>query len=274
MNFLISTPLQGSTTVDHACVFHATDTDPLLLVSCHDAVHGYTLDVDAGSSSVNETWCCSMLDRMEGLLQLPPSPTTTAITAGVDSVSGASVEPASSSLPMQRVLMLSSDAKMELYRVCSRAPPSPSGSALPGSAPALVHSARMELLSSCALAAVCPPLLPSEGASGTSASASQAPLPPSTRRPEGPTWSSALRVSGGSTAPSISGRQHDESTISMVSVFHDLLHLIRVTESPREGSVEGSEGPRVSSVAMHLGTSGFTVTSGARGGAVQVTLGG
>ena len=256
MNFLLSSPLQESTSVDHACSLINGDS-PLLLVSCHDSVHGYMLQDDSNSddtSSMHRVWSCSMLDRMEGLLQLPMSMSTGKLVTGQTS----SMSNDSGNLP--RVLMLTSDADLELYSVQTGR--STGVSDLPS-------PPHMERISSCALEVPTPlagtsaaavetaGALPDDAADAlrsASTSGSQSmPSGTASRRPEGPTWSGALRVV--QREGSDLGTPPDAEvaiTIAVVSVYHDFLHLVRVKECLGVGM---SRGPDLTAVAVHLGSS-------------------
>ena len=254
MNFLLTNPLQGSTCVDHACSLGNGDS-PLLLVSCHDAVHGYALHDDdgGGTSGLHRAWSCSMLDRMEGLLQLPPprTPPPTGTKAA---------EPCSSSTSSiggpPRILMLTSDADLELYSVQTDRPAADEASTTG------LPSPRMRLLSSCALA---PPAaattISALDTAATSSHASSASLTPppltASRRPEGPTWSGAIRVQEGPCGLEANPDAEDDVAVSVVSVYHDFLHLVRVKGCSAAGSGQQG-GPQLSTVAMHLGSSALT----------------
>ena len=198
-----------------------------------------------------------MLDRMEGLLQLPMSTSTgKLVTAGQTS----SMSNDSGNLP--RVLMLTSDADLELYSVQTERSTGVSG---PPSPP------HMERISSCALEVPLPAgtsaavvetagELPDDAADAhrsVNASGFQS-MPPGTasRRPEGPTWSGTLRVVQRERSdPGTPPGAEVAITIAVVSVYHDFLHLVRVKECPGDGM---SRGPDLTAVAVHLGSSVLT----------------
>ena len=278
MDFFVTTPLQGATAVDNASVL-GSPPDQCLLVSCHDAIHAYTVDNTdgdgggAGGSSMQRTWSCTMLDHMEGLVRLPPVPPPTVPTTG-----------SRSSWPGSHTfLTLASSGTVELYGI--RVPPQqPANSS--GGPPAPPH---MELLASSPLVPpdVPPPLPPSAAGPSSSSRAygSVSTVLPMVRRPEGPTWSSALTVTGrsgggGGGDPrgtfSVAGRSSidggdlrgtgqqgavQETVLTLVSAYHDYLHLICVAPGGGGGcgqAVSQPPPPLLSTLAMQLGSAGLT----------------
>ena len=264
MDFFVTTPLQGATAVDNASVL-GSPPDQCLLVSCHDAIHAYTVDNTdggggAGGSSMQRAWSCTMLDHMEGLVRLPPVPPPTLPTT--DSRGG---WPGAHTF-----LALASSGTVELYGV--RAPWQPASST--GEPPAPPH---MKLLASSPLVppAVPPPFPPSAaGTSSCRVDGSISTVLPMVRRPEGPTWSTALTVTdrsgGGGGGSRGTGQQQEvvftvqEVALTVVSAYHDNLHLIRVAPGGGGGcsrAVSEPPPPLLSTLAMHLGSAGLTGTA-------------
>ena len=286
MNFLFVETLQGSTRVDQACILNnrqnpfleGRDSTPLLLLSCHDAVHGYSLEDDDSDPLLSRTWSCPMLDRMDGLVILPPQ---TTLPSGQRPVTD-QLESRSKGIALGRVLMLTSEAVLELYSI--------NPDAIRADVPIQSFGRRsgplMELTGRCPLS---PPSAAAPSAVGGRVPADCLPhvegtqttmaMMPS-RRPEGPVWSSAAWVSvtaakgKGSGGERVGNGSGIGTAVTLVSAFDDFLHVIRVVgeEGPTSGpsddpssslSDAGPSGPvsLLEATGIHLGCCSLSGTA-------------
>ena len=305
MNHLHVETFQGSTRVDHACILNDRRPgvlSPLLFLSCHDAIHGYSLESeqDGFHDVLTRAWTCTMLDRMDGLLPLPP-PDASSDPDGVGSISTGSES--STTHSSERVLMLTSEAVVELYEVSPH-------TAVVANDPSTSQDNRsgrdytlMELLGSCSLALPAEPAQMSSSAETSTASPTSCRNPQGKamahRRPEGPVWSSAVQVggmtmnqqdetlsgSGGGGSTSTTTNTNVSMAIALLSVFDNFLHIIRVPsegggsrEASRQHPPLGQSSERppprplvdMSTMVVDLGTCGLTGTVPPRWGEMKL----